>query len=239
MHSKYLKVKAMFQPNWAHLRELPLFCELDETTINALLCTARMRRFPKQTSLIREGETPNFLHIVVDGLVALFSAHNGEETTIQIAGRGSTLFLAAAVRNAVHLNSARTLTASQILTIPAQTVRDLCERDVAVARAIIAELAEHCHYSVRTLKDIKLRPSAERLANWILRTGTIQGKNGHIEMPFEKRTLASCLGMSPENLSRNLALLTKHGVRIAGQDIVIENPSALTKFAKPNPLIDD
>ena len=138
-----------------------------------------------------------------------------------------------------HLNSARTLTPSQIVTIPAQIVRDLCERDAAVARAVISELAEHCSCSIRALKNIKLRPSAERLANWILRTGTIQGKDGYIELPFEKRTLASCLGMSPENLSRNLALLTKHGVRISGHDIVIENASALTKFAKPNPLIDD
>jgi CRP/FNR family transcriptional activator FtrB len=239
MWSKQLKVKAMFQPNWAHLRELPLFCDLNETTANALLCAARMRRFPKQMSFIREGETPNFLHIVVDGIVALFGAHDGEETTIEIAGRGSILFLAAAIRNAAHLNSARTLTPSQIVMIPAQIVRDLCNRDAAVARAIIAELAEHCHCSVRALKNIKLRPSAERLANWILRTGTIDGKNGHIELPFEKRTLASCLGMSPENLSRNLALLTKHGVRISGHDIVIENLSALAKFAKPNPLIDD
>jgi CRP/FNR family transcriptional regulator, transcriptional activator FtrB len=239
MCSKYLKVKAMFQPNWAHIRELPLFCDLTETTANALLCAARIRRFPKQMNLFREGETANFLHIVVDGMVALFGAHNGEETTIEIAGRGSILFLAAAIRNAVHLNSARTLTPAQTVMIPAQIVRDLCDRDAAVARVIIVKLAEHCHGSVRALKNIKLRPSAERLANWILRTGTTHGKNGHIELPFEKRTLASCLGMSPENLSRNLALLTKHGVRISGHEIVIDNPSALAKFAKPNPLIDD
>ena len=239
MWSKHLKVKAMFQASWAHLRDLPLFCDLNETTANTMLCAARIRRFPKQTSLFREGEIPNFLHIVVDGMVAVFGAHNGEETTIEIAGRGSILFLAAAIRNAVHLNSARTLTPSQIVMIPAQIVRDLCDRDAAVARIIIVKLAEHCLSSVRALKNIKLRPSAERLANWILRTGTANGNNGRIELLFEKRTLASCLGMSPENLSRNLALLTKHGVRISGHDIVVENPAALAKFAKPNPLIDD
>ena len=79
MCSKYLKVKAMFQPNWAHIRELPLFCDLTETTANALLCAARIRRFPKQTNLFREGETPNFLHIVVDGVVALFGLDAVEE----------------------------------------------------------------------------------------------------------------------------------------------------------------
>jgi hypothetical protein len=46
------------------------------------------------------------------------------------------------------------------------------------------------------------------------------------------------LGMTPENLSRNLALLAKYGVKSAGRDIVIEDSLALERFAKPNALID-
>ena len=40
---------------------------------------------------------------------------------------------------------------------------------------------------------------------------------------FDKRTLASRLGMTPENLSRNLALLAKYGVKSSGRDILIED----------------
>jgi CRP/FNR family transcriptional activator FtrB len=56
---------------------------------------------------------------------------------------------------------------------------------------------------------------------------------------FDKRTVASHLGMTPERLSRNLALLARHGVRSSGRDIEIEHALALERFAKPNPLIDD
>jgi CRP/FNR family transcriptional regulator, transcriptional activator FtrB len=65
-------------------------------------------------------------------------------------------------------------------------------------------------------------------------------KHGHqrnIELTFDKRMLASRLGMTPENLSRNLALLAKCGVKSSGRDIVIGDPSAFGKFAKPNALI--
>ncbi len=227
------------QPNWSCSRGWPLFCDLDEKSTNALLATARQRRFPKQASIVREGAPADFLHIVVDGLVMLCGSHDGAETTTEIVGAGSVMYLAAVMRNSVYLNSARTLTACRILTIPAQDIHDLCGRDNAIARAIINELAERCRCSVRALKNIKLRSSAERLANWILRTGTIQGKDGWIELEFDKRTLASCLGMTPENLSRNLALLTKYGVRNSGPHIVIENASVLAEFAKPNALIDD
>jgi CRP/FNR family transcriptional activator FtrB len=218
---------------------LPFFSELDETSAKTLLAAAHMRRFPKHASLIREGERPDSLHIVVDGLVKLFGTHDGEETTMEIKGRGANLFLAAVIRNVVYLNSARTIAPSQILLIPGQTVRDLCERNATIARAVIIELAERCRFSVRALKNMKLRSSSERLANWILGASAVDGKNGCIELPFDKRTLASCLGMSPENLSRNLALLAKYGVRSSGHSIVIEDSLALAEFAKPNALIDN
>ncbi len=57
-------------------------------------------------------------------------------------------------------------------------------------------------------------------------------------MAFDKRTLASRLGMTPENLSRNLAMLAKYGVKTAGRDILIEDSAALERFAKPRALID-
>jgi CRP/FNR family transcriptional activator FtrB len=91
---------------------------------------------------------------------------------------------------------------------------------------------------VRSLKNKKLRTSAERLANWILKTNHLQGGHQRVELTFDKRTLASRLGMTPENPSRNLALLAKYGVRSSGWDIVIEDSSALESFAKPNALID-
>ncbi len=57
-------------------------------------------------------------------------------------------------------------------------------------------------------------------------------------MACNKRTLASRLGMTPENLSRNFALLAKYGVKSSGRDFVIEDSSALEHFAKANSLID-
>jgi CRP/FNR family transcriptional regulator, transcriptional activator FtrB len=217
----------------------PLFRELDVAGANALLATARKRRFPKQVSIAREGAPADFLHVVDEGLVMLCGSHDGAETAIEIVGPGSVLYLAAVMRNSVYLNSARTLTACRVLMIPAQDIRDHCERNNAIARAVINELAERRRCSVRQLKNIKLRSGAERLANWILRTGNIQGQDGWIELAYDKRTLASCLGMTPENLSRTLALLTKYGVRNSGPHIMIENASALAEFAKPNVLIDD
>jgi len=225
--------------DWKTIRALPLFREMSEAHFAELVRAAFLQRFPQYVALIHEGDLPDFLHIVVDGAVELFATHDGHETTIDIIQPVTTFILAAVIRDEVYLKSARTLTPAQILMIPAQTVRDVFGRDGAFARAIVNELAERYRSVVRALKNEKLRNSAERLANWILQANAQQGNHSNIALTFDKRTLASRLGMTPENLSRNLALLSKHGVKSAGRDIVIEDAAALTQFAKPNALIDD
>jgi CRP/FNR family transcriptional regulator, transcriptional activator FtrB len=229
----------MRQSEWKLVRALPLFRSVKPAYFKKLMSAAFLQRFPAGMALIKEGELPDFLHIVVDGAVELFGTDDGRETTIDILRPVATFILAAVVRDEVYLKSARTLTPAQVLMIPASTVRDVFGRDAAFARAIVNELAERYRVLVRTLKDEKLRTGAQRLANWILRADALQGHRHSIELEFDKRILASRLGMTPENLSRNLALLTSHGVKSVGRDIIIENASALRQFAKPNSLIDD
>jgi len=117
-------------------------------------------------------------------------------------------------------------------------VRHTYRIDHAFAEAIVNELADRYSCTVRALKSVKLRNGLERLANWILCADQEQGGQRCVELSFDKRTLASRLGMTPENLSRNLTLLTGHGVKSAGRDIIIEDAAALEAFAKPNALID-
>jgi CRP/FNR family transcriptional activator FtrB len=220
------------------VRALPLFQDVSESHFEELMNAAFLQRFPTGVTLISEGDLPDFLHIVVDGSVELYGTHDGNESTIEILQPVTTFILAAVIRDDVYLKSARSLTPARILMIPAEMVRDVFGRDAAFARAIVNELAERYRGIVRALKNEKLRTSAQRLANWILCADTRQGGRREIDLKFDKRVLASRLGMTPENLSRNLSLLAKYGVRTSGRDIIVENRPALERFAKPNTLID-
>jgi CRP/FNR family transcriptional activator FtrB len=220
------------------VRELPLFRDMAPEHFDALVAGAFLQKFPQHVTLIHEGDSSDFLHVIVDGSVELFAESGGRETTIEIIRPVATFILAAVIRDEVYLKSARTLTPAQILMIPAEAVRDVFSRDAAFARAIVTELALRYRGVVRALKDHKLRTSAERLANWILETDRLQGGSGRVVLPHEKRTLASRLGMTPENLSRSLANLAVHGVTGSGREIVITDREALQSWAKPDPLID-
>ncbi len=220
------------------IRSLPLFENVGDKQFKQLVSTGFLQRYPQGVTLIDEGDLPDFLHIVVEGSVELFARHDDHETTLDIMLPVTTFILAAVIRDDVYLKSARTLTPVQILMIPAQTVRDVFDQDAAFARATVNELALRYRDVVRSLKNEKLRTSTERLANWILQEEAQQGHKQQFALMLDKRTLASRLGMTPENLSRNLARLSKFGVTNSGHNFIIDNMAALQQFAKPNSLID-
>ncbi len=220
------------------IRGLPLFHEMTQENFDKLTQAALLQRFPARVDLIHEGELPDFLHVVVEGSVELFSRHKDHETTLDILGPLTTFILAAVVRDEPYLKSVRTLTEARVLMIPAGAVRDIFGRDAAFARAIVNELATRYRSIVRALKNEKQRTSCERLANWILKADEEQGSTGKITFVYDKRTLASRLGMTPENLSRNLSQLAKHGVRSTSHGLTIEDRDMLQSYAQPTPLID-
>lgn len=222
----------------AIVRALPLFSSMSENNFNKLISAAALQDFQQHVELINEGSLPHFLHIVIQGSVEMFCTHDGHETTIDILRPMAAFVLAAVIRNDIYLSSARALTFTQTISMPAPSVRDAFNNDFSFARAIATELAERYSGTVRSLKNEKLRTCAKRLANWILQADAVQGNQRVIVLTFGKRTLAASLGMTPENLSRSLARLSKYGVKISGRDIVIEDSFALERFAKPSTLID-
>jgi CRP/FNR family transcriptional regulator, transcriptional activator FtrB len=220
------------------IRRLPLFKGMTDAHFDLLIRDGFLQRFPARTDLIAEGDIPDFLHIVVEGIVELFASHQGRKTVLDIVRPMTTFILAAVIRDEVYLKSARTLVPSRILMIPAHVVRGVFERDAAFARAVVNELALRYRVIVRTLKNDRLRNGTERLLNWILQADRAQGGRGRIRLPFDKRTLASQLGMTAESLSRSLTSLKKHGIAARGRDILVADRKALRALAKPSLLID-
>lgn len=224
---------------YPEIRALDLFSEMADEHFQLLMRGAYVQNFPPQIELITEGEASDFLHIVLSGSVDLFSKWNGRETSLQTVRPVTTFILAATIRNAPYLMSARTLEKSRIVLIPSQDVRAIFDADGSFARAIVAELAQCYRTVIKTQKDLKLRTSLERLANYLLRQQKSAGGGVAFDLEFEKRRLASVLGMTPENLSRAFKGLQPYGVNVDGTRVTISDQADLEKFAKPSVLIDD
>lgn len=229
----------MLKSDYPVIRAIHLFENMAEEHFQSLMRGAYVQNFPPQIELVTEGEPSDFLHILMSGSVDLFSSWNGRETSMATVRPVSTFILAATIRSAPYLMSARTLEKSRIVLIPSQDVRDIFDADNEFARAIVAELALCYRSVVKNTKGLKLRTSLERLANYLLNKQKQAGAGPQFELDCEKRRLASLLGMTPENLSRAFKNLQPYGVTVDGTTITIADREEIERFAKPYPLIDE
>ena len=221
------------------LRELPLFAGMTEPNFDALFRAAYLQAFPTHVDLFGEGDRADFLFVVVEGCVELYASWNGRETTMAMVAPFGTFILAAVIKDAGYLMSARTADKSRILMIPSGDVIQAFEQDEAFARAVVVELAGCYRAVVKSQKDLKLRSGVERLAAYLLRHSQEQGDETCLTLSHDKRTLAALLGMTPENLSRAFATLRPYGVTVEGPVVTLSDIPGLHSLAKPTPLIDD
>ena len=224
--------------NFDEIRSIPLFSATSMTSFASLVRGAYVQNFPPHTELITEGESADFLHIISSGIVEMFSTWNERESSMTMLGTHSTFILAATIKDRPYLMSARTLTKSRIIMIPSEDIRAVFETDGIFAKSIVTELASCYRASVKNMKNIKLRTSVERLANYVVMQAEQQAATNQVTLPIEKRKLASFLGMTPENLSRAFSSLKNHGVEVSGDTIHLLDLEKLTRFARPDPLID-
>lgn len=220
------------------VRTLPLFSGMETDHFETMLTGSFLQRFPESVVLFTESDHTDFLHVLVDGQVELYASANNREGTMTLIKPVATFVLASALVDGAYQMSARTLCSSQILMIPAENMRVAMERDADFARKSILELAACYQGVVRAYKNIKLRTAVERLANYLLVQHKRQGECGALTLPVEKRTLASVLGMTPENLSRAFNTLKPYGVAVDGPQIRLEKLDDLYTLAKPSNFID-
>lgn len=217
------------------VRALHLFADMAVENFDAVVRGSFLQAFPAGVELLRQADTADFLHVLLEGSVELLAATAGRETTIAVVRPVASFILAAVLRDRPYLMSARTLARARVLMIPGQNVRAIFAADPAFALAVTDELAGAFRFMVRELKNHKLRTGAERLANWLLLSADAKGM---VQLEFEKRVLAARLGMTPENLSRAFNTLAPYGVDVSGRQVRLARPDDLRRLARPDPLID-
>lgn len=200
---------------------------------------ALLQRLPAGFTLVEEGSHPDFLHILLEGLVEIFTEQKSGPVGISLIRPVTPVILAATIVDQPFLNSARTLTDARVLLLPADRVREVFGLDAAFARALVTELALAYRGAVKKLKSQMVRSSTERLANWVLSELRNSNQSSNLTVPFDRATLASHIGTTRENLSRSLAQLTDHGLRVRKREIVVDDIGLLERYAKPQSLIDD
>ena len=217
---------------------LSLFQGVQCGALERLAALSFLQDFPAEVVLAEQGEVPDFLYCIVSGTLDATACYRSGSDTIGVFQAGQCISVAAVIVDEPLLATIRTVDHARILMVPAGLVRDLMASDLVFANEALRLMAVNTRTVVRELHNQKLRTSTERLANWVLRMADAASDEQDLPLPFQKRLLASLLGMTPENLSRTIAGLEPHGVVFRGRMIHVRDLNALKRMACPTPLID-
>lgn len=224
----------------AELHAVPLFRGLPPSRRADLLENVLLHTVPAGTVLFEQGAMPSFQHVVLAGSVQLFGRSSaGREVLVETVEPQDLVIPAAVVTASRYLMQARVPEPSRLLLIHAPAFRRIVEREPAVAREVIGSLAGQFRRLVRQIKNLKLRTASERVGCHLLALSQRQGTPGCAVLPYEKKLIASELGMTRESFSRALSALQADGITVKGDRIDIWDADRLAAACGPDLLIDD
>jgi CRP/FNR family transcriptional activator FtrB len=218
------------------LRRLPLFAGANDATVQDLLARTPINIVQRHQLAVREGAIPNSVMVVLHGRLALSTQMSGEQpVVIGVVGREELVMPGAAIVASPYPLSARAIEETRIAVVPLTDLWATTERDHGFAMDLARLASGEWQGLLSMLKDYRLRSAPQRFAAYLVRLAQESGRaeNGAVEIELidDRKTLASLLGMTPENLSRTIAQFRERGVVIAGRLVSIADIAALATFA--------
>lgn len=212
------------------IRRSRLLAHVPEPELLDMLTICFVQSLSKDTVLCRQAERPEFLHIVLGGTVGLFGEGPRGDQLIEFFGPGDCFILPAVMLDAPYLMTARLLMQARILLWPAASFRGEVRKNGSLAYGSTLLLSSYWRSLIGQIKDLKLLSATERLSAFLLALAPRQTGPVTVTLPGGHRLIAGRLGITPQSLSRALAVLRPLGVSSGRREIRIEAPARLREF---------
>ena len=222
----------------AALSATPWLALVPADTLDRLAEHSVLHRVSAGSMLFEQAETPAFALFLMGGSIELLGVRGAEETPVEFVRAIDLLLPAAVLNRQPYLLRARVLDEAQLLMIHADALRHAVGADHALCLAVLACQAAQFRRQVKQAKNSRLRTAEERVGAYLLALVEGAGPGQQVRLPLEKRQIASHLGMTRETFSRTLAAMAQHGLRVAGDTVLVEDATTARARFPFDPLID-
>jgi len=220
------------------LRRTSWLSEVAPGTLDGLADQSALLKAPAGVQLFEQAETPGFALFLLEGAVDLLAVRGAEEIMVELVRAVDILLPAAVLARLPYLVRARVHEDSQLLLVPAEPFRHAVASDQAFCLAVLACQAAQFRRQMKLAKSIRLRSTEERVGAFLVALCAENAGATSIRLPLEKRLIASRLGMSRETLSRTLPAMARHGLRVVGDRLHVDDLASAMAAFPPDPLID-
>lgn len=217
---------------------VPLFDGLSDEEVHLLSEAVHSRHYRKGEFVFQEGERSDALYVVNQGVVKVVKlADNGKEHVIRFLFHGDFGGMSALFKEGLHYANAEVVEDAVVCRIYRQDLKSILNNNSNMAYRFLAAISDRLRDADEWSGTISLFDAERRLAKMLLiftakMASSNPGSNPY-ELPVSKRDLAALIGITPETLSRKLAVFESEGyISMRGKkDIEILNSSALEEIA--------
>ena len=220
------------------IEKLQGLVELTSADVGALeMATRSPQTFGPRQDLIREGDQPGPLFVILEGWAFRYKVlPNGARQIMAFLMPGDTCDLNISMLAQMD-HSIQTVTSAKVAKIESTAMDELMTHHPRIARAMyVAQLIDEG--TLRAwIVSLGRRSSAERAAHLLLElyirgVNTGFARSHEIELPLSQAVLADALGMTPVHINRMLQSFRRSGaVELKRGLLRILDPAALTRIS--------
>lgn len=215
-------------------KALTLFDGIERNAIDDFIDAGRTLACKKGKLLYHEGDKATHFYIVCSGWVKLFRVtEEGDEVNLSMLTAGSITGENALFERGRFACSARVVEDARIIALPLSLLKSRLGADIRLAHNMMAYMVKNQRHREVMLEDFMLYSAPQRIGCFLLALcpETKQTDGAVITLPYDKKLIASTLGMKDATFSRALNVLREEtGLHIAGTRVKIASMARLLKF---------
>ena len=215
-----------------------LLAEFSAAQLEILARHARLATHKANQVIFRKDDPGNSLMAIVHGRVKITStSYEGKEVVLNIIDAGELFGEIALLDGRPRTADASTMIDTELLVLERRDFIPVIQRNPEVCVRLIAVLCERLRRTSSQVEDLLFLDQPGRLAKTLLRLirefGEAAGGGARMDMRLTQRELGAIVGMSREEINRQLARLRDTGlINVDHGRIVVPDVAAFERYAQ-------
>ncbi len=195
------------------LRTFPIFQGLGDDRLASVARCAMMRRVPRGSAVVHEGDRTDFVYFVLTGnLKVMVSDEDGREVILTILGQGEMFGEMGVLDDSPRSASVVAVSPSDLVTIAKTDFKRLMQENFELCWHVMCNLTRRLRDADRKIESLALMDVYGRVARLLLEMSEEVDGLKVVKKKISKQDIAKMIGASREMVSRVMKDLGLRGL---------------------------